>query len=102
MEGMAAYIYSPGYNPTAIAKAAEEVEFTGIGIYSNFVHVDVKLNEKVKVSLQSLQLYIDEIEESEKLKKLYPKKGQLSINKNTDESSYLENSKLPYVHKWYI
>jgi len=42
MKGMAADIHSPGFTPTEIAKAAEEVGFTGIGVYSNFVHVDVR------------------------------------------------------------
>lgn len=45
MKGMAADIYSLGYTPTEIAKAAEEVDFNGIGIYSNFVHVDVRPNK---------------------------------------------------------
>lgn len=42
MKGKAVDIYSPGYSPTQIAKAADEVGFTGIGTYSNFVHVDVR------------------------------------------------------------
>ena len=45
MKGMAADIYSPFYTPTQIAKTAEEVGFTGIGIYSAFVHVDVRPNK---------------------------------------------------------
>ncbi len=44
MKGMAADIYSPGYTPAEIAKVAEVVGFTGIGTYSNFVHVDVRPN----------------------------------------------------------
>jgi len=45
MKGMAADINSRGYTPSQIAKAAEEVGFTGIGTYSNFVHVDVRPNK---------------------------------------------------------
>jgi len=42
MKGMAVDIHSPGLTPTEIAKTADEVGFTGIGTYSNFVHVDVR------------------------------------------------------------
>lgn len=45
MKGMAADIHSPGFTSTEIAKAAEEIGFTGIGTYSNFVHVDVRPNK---------------------------------------------------------
>ncbi len=45
MKGMAADIHSPGYTPAEIAKFAEDVGFTGIGTYSNFVHVDVRPNK---------------------------------------------------------
>lgn len=44
-------------------------------------------NEEVKVSLQSLQLSMDEIEEREKLKKLYPKEGELSANESSNENN---------------
>lgn len=45
MKGLAADIHSPGHTPTEIAKAADEVGFTGIGIYSSFVHLDVRPNK---------------------------------------------------------
>ncbi len=43
-------------------------------------------NEEVKVSLQSLQLSMDEIEEREKLKKLYPKERELFASESSNEN----------------
>jgi uncharacterized protein YcbK (DUF882 family) len=46
MEGTASDIKVPGVTPLEVAKAAEKVGFTGIGVYThdgnNFTHVDVR------------------------------------------------------------
>ncbi|SET58474.1 Peptidase M15 [Natronincola peptidivorans] len=42
MLGRAADIKVPGYSPEAIGQMAEELGFTGIGIYPTFTHVDVR------------------------------------------------------------
>ncbi|SDL23304.1 YcbK family protein [Natronincola ferrireducens] len=42
MLGRAADIQVPGYSPEAIGKIAEELGFTGIGVYPTFTHVDVR------------------------------------------------------------
>lgn len=49
-------------------------------------------SEEVKVNLKSLQLSIDEIEEREKLKKLYPKEGVLNSTKPKENSSQKQNT----------
>lgn len=48
-------------------------------------------SEEVKVNLKSLQLSIDEIEEREKLKKLYPKEGVLNSDQPKENSSQKQN-----------
>lgn len=48
-------------------------------------------DEEVKVSLQSLQLTLEEIQEREKLQKLYPKEGELLTNKNELKDTNSEN-----------
>lgn len=40
--GMAADIKAKGISPEALAQMAEEVGFTGIGLYEAFVHVDTR------------------------------------------------------------
>lgn len=40
-KGLAADIIIPGMTPSEVAKLADQVGFTGIGIYSTFTHVDV-------------------------------------------------------------
>lgn len=40
--GKAADIAVPGMSPNAVAAAAEQVGFTGIGTYNTFTHVDVR------------------------------------------------------------
>lgn len=42
--GKAADIRVTGFTPEQVAKAAEKVGFTGIGIYNNFTHVDIRSN----------------------------------------------------------
>ena len=42
MQGKAVDIKVNGMKPKEIAKIAEEKGFTGIGIYKNFLHVDVR------------------------------------------------------------
>jgi uncharacterized protein YcbK (DUF882 family) len=42
MEGKACDIKISGLTPSQVAKLAEQVGFTGIGIYKTFTHVDVR------------------------------------------------------------
>jgi len=42
LRGMAADITVPGLPPPQLAAAAHQAGFRGIGIYSNFVHVDIR------------------------------------------------------------
>lgn len=42
MFGKAADIYVEGWDPVEVASLAEEIGFTGIGLYNTFVHVDVR------------------------------------------------------------
>lgn len=42
--GKAADIRVAGFTPEQVAKAAEKVGFTGIGVYNNFTHLDVRPN----------------------------------------------------------
>ena len=44
LRGMAADIRVPGVSPRDLAAAAREAGFRGIGIYSSFVHVDIRIN----------------------------------------------------------
>lgn len=41
-KGMAADIKVKGLKPEALAQLAEEVGFTGIGVYDSFIHVDTR------------------------------------------------------------
>ena len=42
LKGMAADIYVPGMDPEDLARAARDAGFNGIGIYSTFLHVDIR------------------------------------------------------------
>ena len=42
VRGMAADIRVPGITPGALAQAAREAGFNGIGIYDAFLHVDIR------------------------------------------------------------
>ena len=42
MQGKAVDIRVNGLKPEEIAKIAEKIGFTGIGIYKNFTHVDIR------------------------------------------------------------
>lgn len=42
--GKAADIWSPNISPAYLAKLAERIGFDGIGIYSSWIHVDVRDN----------------------------------------------------------
>ncbi len=44
-------------------------------------------SEEVRVNLKSLQLSMEEIEEREKLKKLFPKEGEICREKKADKDS---------------
>lgn len=45
--GMAADIYVVGLLPFELADICKDVGFTGIGIYSTFVHVDVRDSDEI-------------------------------------------------------
>ena len=45
--GRAADIKVPGHSPEYIGKIAQEIGFTGVGIYPTFIHVDVRTTGKV-------------------------------------------------------
>lgn len=42
--GKGADIWSPGISPSYLARLAEKIGFDGIGIYSSWIHVDVRDN----------------------------------------------------------
>jgi len=42
MEGIAADIRVEGMTPKQVAELADKAGFTGIGIYDNFVHLDIR------------------------------------------------------------
>lgn len=44
-KGNAADIVVPGMSPKEVAEQAEKAGFDGIGVYSNFTHVDVRGNK---------------------------------------------------------
>lgn len=45
MEGIAADIRVEGMTPKQVAELADKSGFTGIGIYKNFVHLDIRPNK---------------------------------------------------------
>lgn len=45
MEGIAADIRVEGMTPKQVAELADKAGFTGIGIYKNFVHLDIRPNK---------------------------------------------------------
>lgn len=45
--GMAADIFVPGLSSSDLFEVCKDVGFTGIGIYSTFVHVDVRDSDEI-------------------------------------------------------
>ncbi len=48
LKGMAADIYVRGLSLEQLARAARDLDFTGIGIYGAFLHVDIRENHKIR------------------------------------------------------
>lgn len=48
LEGLAADIRVVGVSPGTVAQVAEKLGFTGIGLYKNFVHLDVRSGKLYK------------------------------------------------------